>query len=243
MAGEGWFDGYALMQAFRRKARACGARYRHDAVIGFDRTGQRITAVRLHSGERMPAGEVINAAGPWARAIAGFAGIDLPVQARARSVFVFQIRGALAHCPLVIDTSGVWFRPEGPQFLCGWSPPEADDPDDAPLTVDHALFEAVIWPALAARVPAFETLKQTSAWAGYYEVNTVDHNALLGLHPACDNLWFANGFSGHGIQQAAAVGRDLAERLLDGRSTSLDLSVFEVARLVDGRRVEEHNII
>ncbi len=243
MAGEGWFDGYALMQAFRRKARALGAVYHHDTVVGFERAGTRLTAVCLGSGASLPAAHVVNAAGPWARAVAGFAGIDLPVQARARSVFVFQIREPLKECPLVIDTSGVWFRPEGHQYLCGWSPPDADDPDGAHLEVDHSLFEAVIWPALAERVPAFETLKQTSAWAGYYEMNTWDHNALLGRHPACDNLWFANGFSGHGIQQAAGVGRDVAERLLDGRSTSLDLSVFDVDRLLHGRRVEEQNII
>ncbi|TAD88277.1 MAG: FAD-binding oxidoreductase [Alphaproteobacteria bacterium] len=243
LSGEGWFDGYALMQAFRRKARSLGVRYCADEAVGFERAGPRITAVRLASGEVLAADQVVNAAGPWAAAVAAMAGIDVPVRARARSVFVLHIKEALPGCPLVIDTSGVWFRPEGHQFLCGWSPPETDDPDDAPLEVRHDQFEEVIWPALATRVRAFEAVKVTNSWAGYYEMNTHDHNALLGRHPACDNLWFANGFSGHGIQQAPAVGRDLAERLIHGHSRSLDLSVFDIARVIDGRRVVERNVI
>ena len=241
--GEGWFDGPGLMQAFRRKARALGATYVHGEAVGLERDGARVAAVRLADGARLSCGVVVNAAGPYARAVAAMAGIALPVEARSRSVFVLQCPDALPGCPLVIDTSGVWFRPEGTGFLCGLSPPEAQDPERFELAVDHALFEDTIWPALAARVPAFERLRVTGSWAGHYEYNTFDHNALLGPHPDAPNLLFANGFSGHGMQQSPGVGRGIAELIAHGAYRSLDLSALAVTRLAEGRRVLERCVI
>ena len=97
------------------------------------------------------------------------------------------------------------------------------DPDDAPLSVEHALFDDVLWPLLAARVPAFEALRVIGSWAGYYEVNTFDHNGIVGFHPVIRNLVLVNGFSGHGMQQSPAVGRGIAELLVHGRYRTLDL--------------------
>ena len=96
---------------------------------------------------------------------------------------------------------------------------------------------------LTHRVPAFEALRIENAWAGYYEMNLFDHNALLGAHPAVDNLLFATGFSGHGMQQAPAVGRGIAELIVHGAYRSLDLSVLSVARLAQGQRIIESNVI
>ena len=115
--------------------------------------------------------------------------------------------------------------------------------DPSVLEVDHSQFDELLWPALAARVPAFDAIKPVRSWAGYYEYNTVDQNAILGRHPEVTNLLFANGFSGHGIQQAPAVGRALSELIVNGRYVTLDLSVFGFERLVAGRRVVERNII
>ncbi len=243
LAGEGWFDGYGLMQAFHRKARALGAEYLAAEAAGIETAGRRVAAVKLASGDRLACGTLVNAAGPWARAVAAMAGIALPVEARRRSVFVFDARRRLENCPLVIDVSGIWFRPEGEYFICGASPPEAEDLHELPLEVDHRQFDAVLWPALAARVPAFEAIKPVNAWAGYYEYNTFDQNAVLGPHPEIANFLFANGFSGHGLQQSPAVGRALMELVVHGRFRTLELSALGWRRVLDNRPLREMNVV
>jgi FAD-dependent oxidoreductase domain-containing protein 1 len=235
------------MQALKRKARALGAVYRQATVVGFEHAGERLTAVRLADGGRLACRAAVNAAGPWAAGIAALAGIDLPVRARRRSVFVITCPTALARCPLVIDPSGVWFRPEGTGFICGVAPPADQDPDadpdTDPLEPDHHLFDDIVWPTLAARVPAFETLKLQRAWAGFYEVNTLDHNGIVGRHPTLDNLIFANGFSGHGIQQSPAVGRAVAELIVHGDYRSLDLTPLGIARILANAPLRELNVV
>lgn len=243
LAGEGWFDGFGLLQALRGRAVARGAELIRDEVIGLVHDGTRIEAVTLASGRSLGCAEVVNAAGPWAHRIAAMAGVELPVEARRRCVFVFNTREPLPDCPLVVDTSGIWFRPEGDAFLCGTSPPEAEDHDGLPLSVDWRQFEDMLWPALAARVPAFDAIKPVRAWAGYYEYNVVDQNAIIGRHPELVNLIFANGFSGHGIQHAPAVGRAVTELIAHGGYTTIDLSVFGYERFAAGRPVVERNVI
>jgi len=241
--GEGWFDGYGLMQAFRRKARSLGVEYVPAEASGIRLDGVRVAGVELANGETVACGTLVNAAGPWAREVAAMAGIALPVEARRRCVFVFDARGRLADCPLVVDTSGAWFRPEGASFIGGTSPPAGEDRHGLPLEVDHRQWEEALWPAVAARVPLFDAVRVVRAWAGYYEYNTVDQNAILGPHPEVTNLLFANGFSGHGIQHAPAVGRATAELIVHGRFVSLDLSSFGFERLAAGRRLVERNVI
>ncbi len=240
---EGWFDGYGLMQAFRRKARAMGAEYRTNEAVGLEIDDGRIARVRLDDGSAIAAATVVNAAGPWARQVAALAGIPLPVEARRRCVFVFDARWQPTDFPLVIDTSGAWVRPEGEGFITGHAPPEAEDPPDLPLEVDRRQFDEFLWPALAARVPRFEAIKVTHSWAGYYEVNTFDRNAILGPHPEIANFLFANGFSGHGLMQSPAVGRAISELIVHGRYLTLDLSVFGYQRIVENRPVVERNVI
>jgi glycine/D-amino acid oxidase-like deaminating enzyme len=163
------------------------------------------------------------------------------VHARRRTVFVLSCPTPLPDCPLVIDPTGFWFRPEGRGFIGGTTPDP--DEDDLPLEPNLAEFDEALWAAFAHRVPAFEALRIERAWAGYYEMNTFDHNALLGAHPAVGNLLFGTGFSGHGMQQAPAAGRGLAEWVLHGGWRTLDLSELSVARLAEGRRVLEANVI
>lgn len=243
LSGEGWFDGYGLMQAFRKKAAAQGARYLRAEAAGLLRDGPAVRGVRLADGATLPCDAVVNAAGPWAARVAIWAGIDLPVRARRRTVFSFSCPDALPRCPLLIDPSGVWFRPDGDKFICGYAPDPGDDADDLPLEAQLDAFESHVWPLLAQRVPAFEAVRLRSAWAGYYEMNLFDQNAILGVHPDCPNLYFANGFSGHGLQQSPAAGRGIAELLAHGAYRSLDLSPLSFQRILENRPLREKNII
>jgi sarcosine oxidase len=243
LSGEGWLDPHALLQAFRGKARALGVEYRRDRVIGFELATSRIACVRLESGAELAPGSVVNAAGPRAREVAAMAGVDLPVHPRRRQVYAFECRTPIEGCPLTIDSSGLYFRPEGELFLCGISPLPDEDPDTLDLDLDPYWFEERLWPGLAARVPAFEAVKVRRAWAGHYAMNTFDANAILGPHPRIRNLHFANGFSGHGLQQSPAVGRALAEQIVFGAYRSLDLGRFGFQRIAAGEPVRERNVV
>jgi glycine/D-amino acid oxidase-like deaminating enzyme len=244
LSGEGWFDAYGLMQLFRREARARGASYLAAEVVGLTRMGDQVVEVVLSDGRCFGAGAVVNAAGPQAGDVAALAGLALPVEPRKRSVFVVACRAPLPGMPLVVDPKGAWIRPEGDHFICGISPDPADDPRaDGDFDVDYGQWEEVVWPSLAARIPAFEAAKLVRAWAGHYDYNTLDQNAVLGPHPQVPNLYFANGFSGHGVQQAPAVGRALAEWIATGRSRSLDLDAFGYDRIAAGRPLVERNVI
>lgn len=243
LSGEGWLDAYGLLQAFRRKAVSLGAEYRQAQVTQVQRRGRTIASVTLSDGSTVHCGMVINAAGTGATELARSSGIHLPVQSRKRCVFFFSTPAQVSQCPLVIDPSGAYFRPEGSGFICGISPPEAQDPECFDFEVQHGLFDDVLWPLLAARVPAFEAARVRNAWAGHYDVNTLDHNVILGAHPDVDNLLFANGFSGHGMQQSAAVGRALAELVGFGAYRSLDLSALGWSRVLENRPLLEVNVV
>lgn len=242
-SGEGWFDGYSVLQAFRRKAIALGVNYVAAAVERMTSVGGRVVRAQTGDGSALEADAFVLAAGAWSAPLARTLGFDLPVRARKRDVFVFYSPAQLPGCPLMIDPSGLWFRPEGRGFICG-APPRGEDPDDAPLeAIDHGLFDEWIWPHLAARVPAFEALRRTHAWAGYYEYNTFDQNGLVGRVPGTDNAFVACGFSGHGIQQAPAVGRGLAELVATGAYRTLDLAPLSPSRIARGQPLLEANVI
>ena len=242
LSGEGWLDAYSLMSAFRRKAQSMGAVWRQAHAAALRREGRRIIAVELADGSRIACGTVINTAGCGAAALARSAGIDLPVQARKRCVFHVRSPARTPGCGLVIDPAGVYFRPEGDGWLCGVAPPEAQDPACEDFEVTHALFDELIWPALAARVDGFEALRVQRAWAGHYDVNLLDHNMIIGAHPEVDNLLFANGFSGHGLQHSPAVGRALSELVCHGGYRSLDLSRLGWSRVLQQRPLREINV-
>jgi glycine/D-amino acid oxidase-like deaminating enzyme len=246
-SGEGWFDPMSLATLFRKAAVAAGAVVVHDQVAGIDVAGGRVAAISLAGGGRIACGSLVNAAGPWAGELAAMAGVRLPVEPRKRFVYVVDCReppGALRQAPLTVDPGGVWFRPEGRVFLCGKSPEEEAEPPVGDLDdIDHAFFEQEVWPALAARVPAFERLKVVNAWAGYYDYNTLDQNAVIGAHPEIANLYFSTGFSGHGAQQAAGAGRAIVELIMHGGYRTIDLTRLGYARIINNAPVRERNVI
>ena len=242
-SGEGWLDAYGLMQGFRKKAISLGVNYVQARVEKLNRSGRKIISAQLTDGTQIRFDTVINASGTGASALAQTAGIELPVEARKRTIFYFTSSAKLENCPMVIDPSGAYFRPEGEGFLCGIAPSSEDDVPCEDFLIQHHLFEEVLWPILAARVPGFEALRLKRSWAGHYDMNTLDQNVILGAHPEIDNLLFANGFSGHGLQHSPAIGRALSELVTYGEYRSLDLSAFAWHRVINKRPYFEANII
>ena len=244
LADEGWFDAYALLQGFRRRARSLGVEERVGEVVGLERDGDRLVGVGLADGTTIGADWVVNAAGPRAADVAAMVGVELPVRPRKRLVYHVEAPVSLGAAPLMIDPTGVYLRPEGPAYIAGFSPRDgAPDPDTLDLAADRAPFESFVWPALAHRVPAFDRLRLLDTWAGHYEVNTLDANAIIGPHPTIANLLFANGFSGHGLQQAPAVGRGLAEWIATGRFETIDLRPLGFERITRGEPIRELNVV
>ena len=242
--GEGWFDAHSLLDLFRKAARDAGAVYVKDEVVGIDHRGGKAEAIRLKSGGRIACGTLVNAAGPQGGDVAALAGLALPVEPRKRSVFVVRCKTELPRMPLLVEPGGIYIRPEGDVYICGGAEDEhGEKRADGDFEVDYSLFEDAVWPALAAQVPALEELKLVRAWAGHYEYNTLDQNAVIGPHPAMPNFFFLNGFSGHGLQQAPAAGRAVAELITTGRFQTLDLSVFDYSRVIENRPVFELNVI
>jgi sarcosine oxidase len=244
--GEGWFDPPSLAALFRKAAVAAGVTALNDEVVGIDVVAGRIEGVWLTNGGRLGCGRLVNAAGAWSGRVAALAGVKLPVEPRKRFIYVLDCRQppeALRQAPLTTDPTGVWFRPEGRMFLAGKSPePDREPPAGDLEEVDHSFFEEEIWPVLAARVPAFEAAKVVNAWAGYYDYNTLDQNAVIGPHPQFANLYFATGFSGHGVQQAAAAGRAIAELIVDGAYQTIDLARLGYARVAGNAPLTERNV-
>jgi len=235
---DGTLNPTALLMAYKNKAISLGASFIQAEVFELITEQNRITGVRLTSGKRLLAGNVVNAAGAWAPALAQTAGIDLPVQPVKRQVFVFESNarpeGIL---PALFFPSGLYLMHEhGGQFMCGKS--LADDPVGYEFGWNRELFTERLWPELVAYIPAFDRLKLASGWAGLYAVNTLDGNAILGEWPGLKGAYLANGFSGHGFQQCHAVGRYLAE-LIMGRPPTLDLSIFSPQRILENKPVFE----
>jgi sarcosine oxidase len=246
-SGEGWFDPPSLASLFRNEARARGIMIVNDRVAGIDMQGGLVKAVRLAGSSPIACAALVNAAGPWAGEVAAMASVVLPVEPRKRYVYAIDCREAseeLHRAPLTVDPTGVWFRPEGRLFICGKSPEENEEPPAADLDhIDYAFFENVVWPRLAERVPVFQSVKVVNAWAGFYDYNTLDQNAVIGAHPEVGNLYFANGFSGHGAQQGAAAGRALAELIAHGTFLTIDLTRLGYERIAANRPLPERNVI
>ena len=246
LSGEGWVDPYMFAALFRKSAIARGVELIQGEVTGVPREGQRISGVTLASGEAISCGTLVNAAGTGAGALAAMAGIDLPVGPRKRYVYVLDCPAAteaLHKAPLTVIPGGVYFRPEGRNFLAGLSPEEHQEPDTLDWEVDHTWFEENIWPALAERVPLFEAIKVISAWVGHYDYNALDQNAVIGPHPDVTNFLFANGFSGHGLQQGPAAGNAISELVIDGRYKTIDLVRFGFDRIRNNQPLFEKNVI
>jgi len=273
LENEGWFDPWSLLYALKRKAISLGVEYVDGEAVGFEfkkmpdmlmdgiepgsyETVEKVL-VKTANGEirSVKFGIVIIAAGPFSAKVArmarigtgdGMLSIPLPVEPRKRYVFCINCKnGPGLNTPLTIDHSGMYFRREGltGSYICGRSPTPEEEPSIENLDVDYDFFDKNVWPALATRVPAFESVKVTNAWSGYYEYNTYDQNGIVGPHPYYMNMYIATGFSGHGIQHAPAVGRSVMEMILDGRFVTINLARMSFDRLITDTPLIEENIV
>lgn len=241
-AQDGHFDAYAVLMSYKANARAQGAVYIEDEVTQLVSAGQAISGVRTASGNAYTSAAVVNCAGAWCTELARTAGIALPVDPVKRQCFcVDPAVKPESPLPLTVLPSGFYFRTEtGGKVLLGKSMPE--DPVGFDFTWSQDRFMDLLWPELAAFVPAFERLKLVRGWAGLYAVNTLDGNAILGQWPERKGFYLANGFSGHGLQQGPAVGRYMSE-LITGTTPTLDLSIFSPQRIIEGRPLSEVGIV
>jgi len=239
---DGWLDGYLTVQGFRKKARSLGATYICDRVASVLTQANRTTGVALVSGARVKADIVVDAAGAWGPAIAETIGMKLPVVPVRRMKFYFETPNQVEPLPMVRDFPRLTMRPEGAGYFAGVS--SLSDPPGFNFNVDHDFFEEAVWPALAARFTAFETLKVRNAWAGHYEQNLLDTCLILGTWPGhFENFFVITGFSGNGIMHGPAAARGLSELILHGRFTTIDLSRMGYQRVLDNTPLHENIVI
>ncbi len=240
---DGFVDPESVMTGFMARAIERGAElWRGTEVTGIRTEHSAISGVRTTNGD-VQAPIVVNAAGPWAAAVARMAGADLPVQPLRRMLVLTEPFTRLPErLPMIIDMSTGWhFRQEGLGLLMAWA-----DPDPEPgfrADFDPAFIEKILTHA-AARVPDFANLavNPRRCWAGLYSMSP-DHHAILGPAPEVRGFYFANGFSGHGVMHSPATGRIIADLIVHGETQVIDAQDLNVQRFAEGRAIEETAIL
>jgi sarcosine oxidase subunit beta len=240
---DGFVDPYSVMTGFTLRAMDQGAQLIRDAqVTGISLDAKGVASVETTQGS-IATRTVVNAAGAWSAEIAKKAGIDLPVEPLRRMLVPTEPFDKVAHsAPMTVDMStGFHFRPEGLGLLMAWI-----DPDEKPgfkTNFDRGFIEKILTRAVD-RVPVFEELEvnPSRAWAGLYEM-TPDHHPVLGAAPGVGGLYFANGFSGHGVMHSPATGKILADLILKGTTDLIDAKLLNYARFAEGRLIEETAIL
>jgi glycine/D-amino acid oxidase-like deaminating enzyme len=244
---EGYFDGYTMFEWFRRSGRERGVEYIHNEATALQKSldGRCITHVTLATGETVSCGHLVNASGTRGAKTAAMGGITIPIEPRKRYTWVFTAPIPLPRAlPLTIDPSGVHVRQDTKTTFMAGAHSDIDpavDFDDFAMDLD--IWQDHVWPAIAARIPAFDSIKVIREWAGHYDMNTLDANAIIGPHNHVSNFLFMNGFSGHGLQQSPAMGRGIAEWITHGQYRSLDLSPLSFDRIAQGKPYLEKAII
>jgi len=240
---DGFVDPHSVMMGFMLNARERGARLWLDTqVTGIDVEDDQITGVQTSRGP-ISTRIVVNAAGAWAAAVAKMTSTELPVEPLRRQLVPTEPFNQLPkRFPMVIDMStGFHFRREGKGILLAWN-----DPDETPgfkTEFDSTFVEKILTHA-ASRVPclAEAEVNPRRAWAGLYEM-TPDHHAIIGPAPNVRELYFVNGFSGHGVMHSPASGRVTADLIMQGHSDLIDASQLSVERFKEGKLLEETAVL
>lgn len=236
---DGSVDPTGVVDGYRRACRGAGVVVVEGEVTRLFADGSRLGVETASSGS-LTAETVVVCAGAWATELLATAGVEIPVVPVMRTVYVVASDvGAGLELPSVFMPSGAYILPEHEgRFLMAWSQP--DDPVGFDFTpADRSRFYDLIWPEIVSWLPAFERLEVVGSWAGLYEQNTLDANAIIGEWPTIPGLFQATGFSGHGFQQCHAVGRHLAELIL-GLEPSLDLARMGPDRVLAAEPLPEN---
>lgn len=239
---DGWLDPHSVLMGFRKKARALGAEFLADEVVGLERQDKTVRSVKLKSGATIEGDQFVNAAGAWAKNICEMLGFKVPIEPLRRYEHYFESEDPIEPLPYLKDPERLAFRPEGKGYSGGV--PTLEEPRGFNFEVDHDYFENVVWPALAHRFPQFEKTKCKNTLPGLYDQNDFDGNVIVG--PGADglsNFHMLAGFSGHGLMHAPGCGLAVAELLLNGRYETIDLTRFGWQRIVDGKPLPERGII
>jgi len=240
---DGFIDPGGLANWYLARALAGGARIRYEAeVLGIVPADGGDYRIDTRAGS-VAAPVVVNAAGPWAARVAAMVGVDLPVAPVRRHILVSGPCPSLPReIPMTIDAdSGVLVRREGDRVLIAHSPP--DEPPGYDTTYDPAFVERIAEP-LIERFPAVAEagIDHRRSWAGLYEVSP-DHHAILGEAPGWPGFILANGFSGHGVMHSPATGRCIAELIVRGRATTVDIAPLALDRFARGAAIHETMVL
>lgn len=234
---DGSANPYGAVQGYLRRCRDLGVRVlTAQEVIGIEVSGDRVRGVRTASGA-FAGPIVVNAAGPRARDVAAMVDVDLPVHPYRRQVFVMTpVPGLHRGAPLTVDLDTGWYlhQDRGGALYMGGT--DKDTRPGLEEVVEWDGFDAVAQAALR-RVPRTRNARVARAYAGIRSL-TPDFHAILGAAPQVAGFYCANGFSGHGFMHAPAVGQLLAEEILDGKATTLDLSALSLMRFSGQVRTE-----
>jgi sarcosine oxidase subunit beta len=234
------WDGYAgpneVLSGFVSGAKKAGVRiYEGTEVLGISLSKGKVNGVKTKR-EEISTPIVVNAGGPFASAIGEMAGVKIPVKPLRRQIFItapFHLTNQAI--PLTIDFHKGWyFRQEVDGLLL--SGPLDSEPSFN-LGIDYEAMAETSENAIY-RVPALERAHIARGWAGLYEISP-DHHAILGKVPEVEGFILANGFSGHGFQHSPAVGKVIAELIVEGKPTTIDISPLSIERFEKGELIIE----
>lgn len=240
---DGIIDPHSVTLTYLRMAKERGTSIHMDTPLTSAKRAGNIWQVEAPEG-LFEAEYLVNASGPWAGEVARRAGLEVPIHASKRMVYTTAPTTWQHVYPTTIDlATGFYLRSEGRRVLFGRSNP--DEPAGFTEGIDWDWFELTLKVGLE-RFPWLGEmgLDRKSCWWGYYEI-TPDHNPILGRMPDVENWINVAGFSGHGVQQAPAVGRLMMEEIMLGRARSIDIEGLRMERFLGGQdnRERELNII
>jgi len=235
----GYADPYAVTTGYARRARELGARIKSGTpVIGIEISSGRIAAV-MTANERIATANVVVAAGPWSAALLRNIGIALPLQPlRHQVVMLRRPQDRVPDHPIIGDVVyEMSARPDvGNLTLIGIGEEEYVDPDDYNQGVDMPLVEETC-KRLTKRMPGMRDALYRGGWSGLFTV-TPDWHPILDRVDAIAGLYVAVGFSGHGFKESPMIGLSMAELIVHGRASSIDISMLDAKRFDESRQLQ-----